>query len=64
MEYDIAIVVLGGRLVLSQLNGACHSSSMEPSVGIHGQGLTGESLEVAWFVDRLEQREKAFNMSV
>lgn len=51
---------LPGGLALGQFDGACHSPSMQPSVGVNTQGLSFELLQLGWPLDRFEQGEKSY----
>jgi hypothetical protein len=44
------------RLVEGQVNGTGSRAAVQPAIGVDANRLARELLEVAWLVDRLEQR--------
>ena len=47
-------VVLRRRLLEGQVNGTGSRAAVQPTIGIHANGLPRVLLEAAWLLDRLE----------
>lgn len=55
------MTILHRRLSQGKVNRACHSSAMQPAIGVDTDRLTGELLEIAWLLNGLEEREKTWS---
>jgi hypothetical protein len=50
---------LSGRLSQCKFHGTSHGPTVKPAIRVYPNGLTLKLLEIARFMDRLQQREQA-----